>query len=135
MGMFRTLALLTALTVPAAAETIDGRSAVIVDGDTVKFGPETVRILNIDAPESFRSRCEAELVAGLRAKERLAQLVRVPRVEIVRDGQDRYRRTLARLVLPGGRDVGTVLIREGLALPWKDGAEAKAARLKHWCGV
>jgi len=134
MGLFRALALLTALTVPAAAETVDGRSAVIVDGDTVKFGSETVRILNIDAPESFRSRCEAELIAGLKAKERLAQLVRVSRVEIVRDGHDRYRRTLARLVLPGGRDVGTVLIREGLALPWKDGAEAKAARLRVWCG-
>jgi len=110
-----------------------GSAIVVVDGDTVKFGSETVRILNIDAPESFRSRCDDELVAGLRAKERLAHLVRVPRLEIVRNGQHCYRRTLVTLVLPGGRDVGTILIREGLALPWKDGRRAKAAWVKVWC--
>ena len=37
---------------PAAAETVDGRRAVIIDGDTVAFGSERVRILNIDAPET-----------------------------------------------------------------------------------
>src|SRR3712207_4973554 len=46
------------------------------------------------------------------------------------DGQDRYRRTLARLS-PGGRDVGTILVREGLALPWQDGPKVKEARRRH----
>jgi hypothetical protein len=31
-------------------------------------------------------------------------------------------------------EVGQILVREGLALPCKDGPEAKAKRLKQWCG-
>jgi hypothetical protein len=30
--------------------------------------------------------------------------------------------------------VGTILVREGIGLPWQSGPEAKAARLRHWCG-
>src|SRR5687768_16258588 len=61
---------------PALAETFDGRRAVIIDGDTFALGSERVRILNIDAPETRGSRCEWELVLGLKAKERLAGLLR-----------------------------------------------------------
>jgi hypothetical protein len=62
---------------------------VTVDGDTLALGPfgklrGRIRLLDIDAPESFRSRCEAELVLGLKAKERLHQLVDVPiRIELL----------------------------------------------------
>jgi len=117
----------------AQAETFDGRHAIIIDGDTLAIGSERVRILNIDAPESFRPRCEAELVVGLRAKERLAALLRAGPVGIDRHGRDRYRRTLARLSI-GGRDVGSVLIAEGLAVRWKDGRAAWEARRRRWCG-
>lgn len=119
------------------AETVDGRRAVIIDGDTVSIDRERIRILNIDAPESRGARCEAELVAGLKAKERLAQLLRAGDITIRRcDGrrcQDRYGRTLARLE-SGGRDVGEVLVREGLALPWASGPGARQARVIYWCG-
>jgi micrococcal nuclease len=124
---------LLALALSASGETFDGRRAVIIDGDTLALGNERIRLLNIDAPESFRSRCERELVMGLKAKERLAVLVRSGRLEVERHGQDRYRRTLARIYV-GGRDLGQVLIQEGLALPWRDGPEARADRLQHWCG-
>lgn len=122
----------------ASAETVDGRRFVIVDGDTVALGRERIRILNIDAPESFRPRCEAELVAGLKAKERLAALLRAGPVLIDRceaDGrcEDSYGRTLARLS-GGGRDIGQVLVTERLALPWRPGGEAWAQRQAHWCG-
>ena len=117
----------------SASDTFDGRSAVIIDGDTIAVGRERIRILNIDAPESHEPRCDRELVAGLKAKERLAQLVRVEVVSVARDGKDRYGRTLATLSA-GGRDVGAVLIAEGLALPWQDGPQARAARIRHWCG-
>lgn len=134
------LILLAALLAGAAsAETVDGARFVIIDGDTVSFDGERIRILNIDAPESFRSRCEAELIVGLRAKERLAALLRSGRVTIDRCEpgtnrcRDRYGRTLARL-RAGGRDVGEVLISERLALPWRAGAEARAERLGAWCG-
>jgi micrococcal nuclease len=77
------------------AETLDGRGAVIIDGDTLVFGLERIRIENIDAPETRKASCERELIAGLRAKEMLAGLVRSGPVAIKRDGQDPYGRTLA----------------------------------------
>jgi len=117
----------------ARAETVDGRRIVIIDGDTIDVGGERIRILNIDAPESFRSRCEAELKLALRTKERLAQLLRSGPVQIDREGQDRYRRTLATLRVREG-DVGRILVRERLALPWQEGSEAKEDRLHVWCG-
>jgi endonuclease YncB( thermonuclease family) len=117
---------------PALAETYDGSRVVIVDGDTFSFGSERFRILNIDTPETFRPRCEAELVLGLKAKERLASLLRAGRVTVRREEQDRYRRALVR-VWVRGRDVGDTLVREGRALPWRDGAEAREARLRIWC--
>jgi endonuclease YncB( thermonuclease family) len=95
-------------------------------GDTFAIGEERIRILNIDTPETRGSHCENELVQGLRAKERLASLLRPVRIDVARDGRDRYGRTLAR-VSAQGRDVGEVLIREGLALQWQDGPRAKAA--------
>ncbi len=119
---------------PTSAETVDGRRIILIDGDTVDVQGERIRILNIDAPESFRSRCEAELKLALRTKERLGQLLRSGPVEIDRHGQDRYRRTLARLSVRQG-DVGNILVSEGLALPWKDGRHAKEQRLQVWCGA
>jgi micrococcal nuclease len=117
----------------AHAESYDGSRIIIVDGDTFGFGSERFRILNIDTPETFRPRCERELVLGLKAKERVAGLLRSGRVTIQREGQDRYGRALVR-VFVRGRDVGETLVREGFALPWKEGAAARDERLKVWCG-
>ena len=50
-------------------------TVVLVDGDTLKYQGETIRLIDIDTPESFHSRCERELVLALEAKERLRQLV------------------------------------------------------------
>lgn len=120
------------LTTPGRAETFDGARAVIVDGDIIALGLERIRILNIDAPETFDSRCTDELLLGLKTKQRLAALLRSGQVEVERQGRDRYGRTLARLSMDG-RDVGETLIREGLALPWRDGAQARIDRQRLWC--
>ncbi|PZR92307.1 MAG: nuclease [Stutzerimonas stutzeri] len=111
---------------------------VIIDGDTVDIDGERIRIHNIDAPETRGARCEAELVLGLRAKERLAGLLRAGPVTIDRceaSGRctDRYGRTLARLRTAAG-DVGAVLVREGLAQPWQPGRAAAERRVQQWCG-
>ncbi len=139
MNRALTLALLL-LALPASAETIDGNTIVIIDGDTVALPcsprpckSERVRLVDIDAPEMFRTRCEAESIAGFEAKERLAELLRGQKVEIERKGKDRYRRTLARLSVEG-HDIGAMLMREGHAISWKPGRAAWEARLRHWCG-
>lgn len=106
----------------------------IIDGDTFVLGREKIRILNIDTPESFNARCEAELGLALEAKARLRSLLDRGPIELERDGKDRYGRTLARVSVDG-IDVGAMLISEGHALPYRPGGEAKLARLQVWCGA
>lgn len=130
----------------ARAETLDGRLHVI-DGDTVwhydcprgaRCAPEKIRLLEIDAPETHGAKCRAELAAGYRAKARLVELLASGPVRMERCNEhgdrclDRFGRTLARLHTGAG-SVGTILLREGLALQYVPGA--KAARTAHWCGA
>ena len=106
----------------------------LIDGDTLKIDGKTIRIVEIDTPETFQSRCENELILGLKAKERLAQLVRGSAdVTYEPTGFDRFGRTLAH-VFAGDMNVGETLVKEGHALRHEKGGEAKAARLKVWCG-
>lgn len=117
------------------ASTIPANGPVIiVDGDTIKIDGTRVRLLDIDAPETYRSRCENELVLGLKAKARLRELVDGGPVAYEPHGHDRYGRTLAH-VLAGGTNVGDVLLAEGLALRYQPGPEAKQERLRTWCGT
>ncbi len=76
MRLWAVLFALCMIADPAFAEAYDGSRVVIVDGDTFGFRKERFRILNIDTPERFRPRCERELVLAIRAKDRLAGLLR-----------------------------------------------------------
>ena len=125
--------LLAALFVLVASAASAAPNIRIIDGDTIAVGHERIRILSIDTPETFRSRCENELVLGLRAKERLRELLDGGDIRIEPNGQDRYRRTLAN-VFAGDVDVGETLIREGYALRYEPGGSAKLRRLQTWCG-
>ncbi|HEX2134746.1 MAG TPA: thermonuclease family protein [Microvirga sp.] len=125
---------LSPLSSAAESEVVDGRTAVILDGDTVAFGSERVRIINIEAPGISEPDCEREEIFALRSRQRLAELIRSGPVTIERAGRDHLGRTLARLVLADGREVAAVLVEEGLALPWHEGPEAREARRRHWCG-
>ncbi|KSV66631.1 hypothetical protein N182_35015 [Sinorhizobium sp. GL2] len=105
----------------------------LVDGDTIRIGRETIRIVEIDAPETHKPRCEQELVTGLAAKQRLRELLNAGDVTYEPTGTDRYNRTLAH-VFVGDINVGSVLIAEGYALSYRPGADAKLERLRAWCG-
>ena len=58
-----------------SGETIDLREAHILDGGTVSFRSERIRISNIHAPEIFEPGCRREREVGLKAKERFGQLI------------------------------------------------------------
>lgn len=98
------------------------------DGDSIRLGTtrqsEAVRIFNIDAPE-IEGQCAYESDLALQAKTRLADLLHGRRVEILRQDTDRYGRTLAAIRVEG-RDVGDILVSEGLARTW-------AGRREPWC--
>ncbi|MBX9451588.1 MAG: thermonuclease family protein [Mesorhizobium sp.] len=98
------------------------------DGDSIRLGTtrqsEAVRIFNIDAPE-IEGQCAYETDLAQQSKIRLAELLKGRRIEVLRQGTDRYGRTLAAIRVEG-RDVGDILVSEGLARTW-------AGRREPWC--
>ena len=89
------------------------------DGDSIRLGyagGESIRLANIDAPE-IEGRCRFETNLAQQSKNRLAELMAGQRVEIHRQGTDRYGRTLA-VVWVNGADAGDMLVSEGLARTW-----------------
>lgn len=127
-----------ALALPAAAEPlrrlVPPDALAVVDGDTVRLEGRRLRLMDIDAPETHGAHCRAERRAGARAAARLAAILDGRAVLVVQAGRsDPYGRPLVRLALPEG-DAGQILLAEGLALPWRPGAAAHAARVAHWCG-
>ena len=115
------LFLATALTICAPGP----RDNCVVDGDTFWLGGEKIRIENIDAPETDQAQCATERQLGERAKVRLRALLNSGELQLRRAGRDRYDRTLARVTV-GSRDVGSILIAEGLARTYGDGR-------RPWC--
>ncbi|MEW9304592.1 thermonuclease family protein [Labrys neptuniae] len=129
----------------ATYEPVDGNRIIVLDGDTVALPCKTpgrgcserVRLRDIDAPEVFHPDCHEGLQQGLKAKARLAQLIRGKVVYVERDGhRDLYGRTLGALRIgsPSGVNAGMQLVREDLARPWKAGAAAREERRLWWCG-
>ena len=98
-------------------------AAFAIDGDTIIIDREHIRIANIDAPEIGHPKCDAELRLGKVAQRRMAELLGTGEIVVhpgdPQDGRlkDRYGRTLATVTVDG-RDVGQILIGEGLARPW-----------------
>jgi endonuclease YncB( thermonuclease family) len=126
------LGMIAGVTFPAQAANVN-----IIDGDTLSIDGTRIRIVQIDTPETYQSRCEKELELGLKAKERLRALLDQGPVHYEATGTDRYSRILARVYVDlddGPVDVGETLITEGFALPYRPGAKDKLRRLKIWCG-
>jgi micrococcal nuclease len=124
-------ALLLAAALPAAAmDFCSGpkRVTCVVDGDTFWLNGEKVRIMDIDAPE-MGGACLDERQKSAAAAARLAELLSSGDIELQRQGKDFHKRTLA-IVLVGGQNVGSVLIAENLARPWKGKRENWCAPLK-----
>jgi len=92
----------------------------VIDGDTFTLAGESIRIADIDAPELFSPKCDAEKRLARLAKARLAQLLgNGAGISLERQAKpDRYGRTLA-TVLVNGAPIGSTLISEGLAAPWQ----------------
>lgn len=99
----------------------------VVDGDTLDVRGERIRISNIDTPETGeRAQCWAEASLGEAATRDMERQVQFARsLEILREGQDRYGRTLARITIDG-EDLGERMVTAGLAARW-------TGRQWDWC--
>lgn len=97
--------------IPVVERIETGKVVSVTDGDTVRvlIGQEQIRIRleGIDAPEQKQA-------FGQRSKERLLELVAGKTVQLHVTGQDRYGRTLGKLMI-NGVDINELMILEGLA--------------------
>lgn len=118
----------------------------IIDGDTVDIRGMTanVRLVGFNAPETWKPSCAAERQLGERATARLNQLVRdAASIEFERvacscrpgtEGTDRcnFGRLCGSLFVDGV-DVGSILVGEGLAVPYRCGRTSCPPRPQAWC--
>jgi endonuclease YncB( thermonuclease family) len=75
----------------ARSETVEGDLIRVIDGDTVELAGERIRLIEPDAPEISKPRCNTELAKGLLASGRLRQLLKGP-VRIARGARRQRRR-------------------------------------------
>ena len=104
-------------------------SVRVLDGDTLVVNGEGVRLANVDAPElPPEAHCWGEGALGVQAATKAEELVhQATRIDVAREGKDRYGRTLARITLNESRDLGDALVFAGVAA-------RKGARAWDWCG-
>jgi len=102
-------------------------STCVIDGDTFRLNGQSIRIADIDTPETRDYGCAAEKALGDRATARMRQLLNAAPFELQRyeQDEDQYGRKL-RIVSRDGRSLGQILVAEGLARSW-DGARHS------WC--
>jgi len=102
----------------------------VIDGDTFEDldTGDRYRLENIDTPETgSRARCGAERQLGDQATRQARTFITNARsLDVRRTGRvDRYDRIIAFIQIDG-RDLGEMMIAEGLARPWRGRREA-------WC--
>lgn len=110
-------ALLLVLPAPASGGAFEAEAVYVIDGDTFQFEVGLInvvirgrcRMLRYNAPELI----EKERQEGMRAKEKLRELIEGKRVRIESDETDKYGRWLCDVWLPDGTNVNE-LMREFL---------------------
>jgi endonuclease YncB( thermonuclease family) len=115
----------------------------VIDGDTVRFDGGVYRLVGFDTPErGDRARCDDERRRSEAAAARLRTLIAGGNVNLKRvacacwkglEGtrECNYGRLCGTLSI-GGRDVGHILISEGLARPYVCGSTSCPPR-RPWC--
>lgn len=83
----------------------------IRDGDTIVVGLIPIRIANLDCAERGST-------AGDEATRRITELVRGQQLVCTLEGRRSWDREVGVCALPGGQDVGEVLVEEGYCDRW-----------------
>ena len=124
-----TFALSLLLAAPAGAQIEPGcyrnPSLQVIDGDKVSFQGENVHLLGYDAPETRQYECHLEVMIGDEATARLRNLLESHEAILCIPSSDcGHGRPCGWLaILDGGEtlDVGSILMGEGLAMPFVGG--------------
>jgi endonuclease YncB( thermonuclease family) len=138
------VAILTQPMTPAQAEILKGTASVI-DGDSIEIQGQTVRLLDMDAPEPAQL-CQdsggADYRCGERAAAALSDFLGQQQVTCDWANLDRQGRRLGRCTA-AGEDLGLWMVEQGWALPDRDckcetyraaAERAKTRKLGLWSG-
>ncbi len=132
-----TLALALAANAAAFEQRVPARVTRVLDGDTVKvearvwpglIAQTNVRVRGVDTPEIRRPKCgEYERRRGLAARDFVRGVIG-EQVWLVNVTHGKFgRRVVASVLLADGRDLATLLLATGHALPYRGGRRPK------WC--
>jgi len=99
---------------------VKSQNLKITDGDTIKINGEKIRFSGIDTPE-LKQTCLKEGVknfCGKEAKQILIDKIANNKVTCVREGKDRYKRTLAECFV-NDESLSSYLVRSGYAFAYR----------------
>jgi endonuclease YncB( thermonuclease family) len=105
-------------------------SISVVDGDTVRVHDKPVRLQGYDAPE-IRGKCYHERTLAYKAKHRIEWYVHEGAKLKLNRGTCGYGRACGTLTFEG-KDVGELLIAEGLAAPMVCTGDV-CPHKRNWC--
>jgi micrococcal nuclease len=99
----------------------------VVDGDTIHYRGQKIRIADIDTPETHPPRCASEARLGNAATQRLQALLNAGPFSLrsIDRDEDPYGRKL-RILSRNGQSLGGTLVNEGLARWYGSGRRS-------WC--
>ena len=99
---------------------VKSQNLKITDGDTIKINGEKIRFSGIDTPE-LKQICINEGVknfCGKEAKQILVDKIANNKVTCIREGKDRYKRTLAECFV-NKESLSSYLVRSGYAFAYR----------------
>lgn len=130
--------------VSVSSSQFAGQGFSVIDGDTIRMSDGTpVRLVGFNTPEKFEPQCDREAALGIRATERLRELVSSGKTAVSQvacsckpgtEGTDRCNHGRSCGILRvDGQDVGQTLIAEGLAVPFVCGRTSCPPTPRPWC--
>ena len=139
------LSVLMVLGGAVVAAPIDKSEILVIEGDWIRIRhkPPDARLLGFNAPEVLRAQCRKEKAYGTKAARRLREIVRAGNLDFVSlacpcppgtegtkacNGGRRCGRLNA-----DGRDVGSILIEEKLAVTFPCGEASCPPIPRPWC--
>tara|TARA_B110001450_G_scaffold71596_1_gene67863 strand:- start:48 stop:716 length:669 start_codon:yes stop_codon:yes gene_type:complete len=94
---------------PTNFKPFSGYVSRVIDGDTIIVRGRRIRIANVNAPE-------LDQPYGQKSKREMFKIVKKKKVYVVPDGTTSYNRIVAMCYIDGNIDIGSELIKRGLAL-------------------
>lgn len=127
----------------ADASPVEPRQVRVIDGDTITVDGKTIYLAGFIAPETQGARCKAERDLGAKAARRVRDLILAGGLDYSPVMCSCPATTLGRwlcnfgrtcgMLKTNGRNVGDILVEEGLAVPFLCDATRCPKAPNPWC--